>query len=147
MHSEPRVGCGAAIVVAGRLLLLQRLHAPEALHWGLPGGKVDWLEPVVTAVAREVLEELGLVIRPERLLCVVDQIDATAGTHWLAPVYLVARYEGEPRLMEPHKHAAFGWFPLDALPAPLTAATRGALGALMAPDAPVQIRRAPSANT
>ncbi len=147
MMPEPRVGCGAAIVSGRRLLLLQRIHAPEALHWGLPGGKVDFLEPLTAAVAREVLEELGLVIRPERLLCITDQIDAAAGTHWLAPVYLVERFEGEPRLMEPHKHAAFGWFPLDALPVPLTAATRTALPALLEPGGLVQICRTPSAKT
>lgn len=130
MEREPRLGCGAAIIVDGRILLIQRRHAPEPLHWGLPGGKVEWLEPVVAAVAREVREELGIVIRPRRLLCLTDQIDPAAGTHWLAPVYLLDRYEGEPCVMEPDKHVAFGWFPLDALPTPLTAATRMALEAL-----------------
>lgn len=131
---EPRVGCGAAIIVDRRLLLIQRRHAPEPLHWGLPGGKVEWLEPVTTAVAREVLEELGIVIEAPKFLCLTDQIDVAAGTHWLAPVYLVDRYEGEPRVMEPDKHVAIGWFPLDDLPAPLTVATRMVLEAL-APSA------------
>lgn len=76
------------------------------------------------------LEELGIVIRPTRLLCVCDQIDRSAGTHWLAPVYWVDAYEGNPRVMEPDKHAACGWFPLDRLPAPLTAAARMALEGL-----------------
>ena len=127
MKPEPRLGCGAAIVIGNQILLIQRRHAPEALHWGLPGGKVEWLEPVTAAVAREVLEELGIAIQPTRLLCLCDQIDPAAGTHWLAPVYLVDAYAGEPRVMEPDKHAALGWFALDALPEPLTAATRMAL--------------------
>jgi ADP-ribose pyrophosphatase YjhB (NUDIX family) len=130
MEREPRLGCGAAIVMDGRILLIQRRHAPEPLHWGLPGGKVEWLEPVTAAVAREVLEELGIVIEPVQLLCLTDQIDADAGTHWLAPVYLVDRYQGEPRVMEPDKHLACGWFPMDALPDPLTRATRLALRSL-----------------
>lgn len=130
MKPEPRVGCGAAIVEDGRLLLIQRRHAPEAMHWGLPGGKVEWLEPVATTVAREVFEELGIVIRPTLLLCLTDQIDPAAGTHWLAPVYLVQAYEGTPRVMEPDKHVAIGWFPLDELPEPLTLGTRLALPAL-----------------
>lgn len=130
MKREPRVGCGAAIIIERRILLIQRRHAPEALHWGLPGGKVEFLEPVTAAVAREVLEELGIVIRPVQLLCLCDQIDPAAGTHWLAPVYLVEAYEGTPRVMEPDKHADCGWFALDALPVPLTSATRMALGAL-----------------
>jgi len=129
---EPRLGCGAAIVEDGRLLLIQRRHAPEPMHWGLPGGKVEWLEPVATAVAREISEELGIVIRPTLLLCLTDQIDPVAGTHWLAPVYLVQAYEGAPRVMEPDKHVAIGWFRLDALPEPLTLGTRLALPALRA---------------
>jgi len=131
MEREPRLGCGAAIVIDNRILLIQRRHAPEPLHWGLPGGKVEWLEPVTAAVAREVLEELGIVIEATRLLCLTDQIDAVAGTHWLAPVYLIDRYQGQPRVMEPDKHAACGWFALDDLPQPLTLATRMALESLV----------------
>lgn len=128
--AQPRLGCGAAILRGGRLLLLQRRREPESGHWGLPGGKVDWLERVPDAVAREIAEELGLVIHPRRLLCVVDQIDAVRGTHWVAPVYLVEDAEGEPALREPAALAAFGWFGKDSLPAPLTVATRTALAAL-----------------
>lgn len=128
--NQPRLGCGAAIVRNGRLLLVQRLRPPEALHWGLPGGKVDWLEPVADAVAREVDEELAIRVRDLRLLCVVDQIDRAAPEHWVAPVYATSAFEGEPRLVEPEKHAALGWFALDRLPAPLTVATREAVAAL-----------------
>lgn len=129
---QPRLGCGAAILRDGRILLVQRRREPEADHWGLPGGKVDWLEPVASAAAREIAEELGLVIRPRDLLCVVDQIDARRGEHWVAPVYLVEDAEGEPVLREPAALAGHGWFPLDALPSPLTAATRAAVAALAA---------------
>lgn len=128
--NQPRLGCGAAIVRNGRLLLVQRLRPPEPLHWGLPGGKVDWLEPVADAVAREVDEELAIRVRDLRLLCVVDQIDRAAPEHWVAPVYTTTSFAGEPRLVEPEKHAALGWFALDRLPAPLTVATREAVAAL-----------------
>ena len=130
---SPRLGCGAAIVRNGCLLLVQRLRPPEALHWGLPGGKVDWLETVPDAVAREVWEELAIRLRDLRLLCVVDQIDRAAPEHWVAPVYTTATFEGEPRLVEPDKHAALGWFALDRLPAPLTIATTTAVAALRRP--------------
>ncbi|WP_155518707.1 NUDIX domain-containing protein, partial [Xanthomonas euvesicatoria] len=55
MSSElrPRVGCGAFIQRAdGRLLLVLRGRAPEQGHWGLPGGKVDWMETVEATVVR-----------------------------------------------------------------------------------------------
>ena len=126
----PRVGCGAAILRDGKLLLVQRLKQPEALHWGLPGGKVDWGETTRETCAREIAEELGLIIRPGRLLCVADTIDLGDGQHWVAPVYLVEDCVGEPVVLEPEALGGCGWFPLDALPSPLTSATVAALGAL-----------------
>lgn len=133
---RPGVGCGVAIVRDGKLLLVLRLRQPEADHWGLPGGKVDWGEPVRAAAAREIHEELGLIITPGRLLCMADTIDAGDGRHWTAPVYLVEDSVGEPAVMEPDKMGGCGWFPLDALPSPLTRATLAALAALEALEAP-----------
>lgn len=128
----PRVGCGAAILRDGRLLLVQRRRMPEAGHWGLPGGKVDPYETVPDAVAREILEELGLRIVADRLLCVIDQIDRDKGEHWIAPVYRVDHFEGEPAIREPEALAALGWFALNELPKPLTVATVQAVAALLA---------------
>jgi len=129
-QGQPRVGVGAAILVDGRLLLVKRRHPPEAGCWGLPGGKVDWLEPLADAVRREIREELGIGPDNPALLCVVDQIDEPAGQHWVAPVFLVTRLQGTPSIQEPDKHEAWGWFPLDSLPGPLTRATQQAAAAL-----------------
>ena len=130
MNAQPRLGCGAAIVQGDRLLLVRRLREPEAGCWGLPGGKVDWLEPVEQAVRREIEEELAIRLTSLCLLCVVDQIDAQRGEHWLAPVYLADPFDGEVRNVEPEKHSDIGWFALDGLPEPLTVATRKAARAL-----------------
>lgn len=127
----PAVGCGAAILNdANQILLLRRLKQPEAGCWGLPGGKVDPFETVPAAVIREVQEETGLNVQLGALLCVVDQIDPVAGTHWVAPVYRVQQYTGQPHICEPHKHDGLEWFALDALPPPLTIATQQAVAAL-----------------
>ena len=128
--SWPRVGCGAAIIKEGKLLLVRRRRDPEAGFWGLPGGKVDPFEPVIDATAREIREELGIVIEPTELLCLVDQIDRAAGHHWIAPVFRVERYEGTPSIMEPDALIDLGWFGLDALPTPLTEATKQAAAAV-----------------
>lgn len=130
MQSEPRVGCGAAILVGGKLLLIRRKREPEAGCWGLPGGKVDLFEPVARAVEREVAEELGVTIHAGTMLCLVEQSDQVAGTHWIAPVYLVKEFTGTPALMEPEKHSDFGWFPLAELPFPLTTPTLQAVAVL-----------------
>lgn len=132
MQSEPRVGCGAAILRDDKLLLVQRRREPEAGHWGLPGGKVDLFETMAAAAEREIFEELGLTIVARDLLCLTDQIDTARGTHWVAPVYLVEDAQGDPIVREPEALAACGWFALDDLPAPLTASTKAALAELSA---------------
>ncbi|MFD2262226.1 NUDIX domain-containing protein [Lacibacterium aquatile] len=123
---QPRVGCGAAILDdQGRLLLVKRRREPEADHWGLPGGKLDFGETVVDCIAREIAEELGIVIAVGPLLCVVDQI--AADHHWVAPTHRARIESGTPAIQEPKALADWGWFAIDALPSPLTLATRTAL--------------------
>lgn len=129
---EPRVGCGAAIVQNGKILLMRRLKAPEAGCWGIAGGKVDLFETTAEAARREIAEELGVEIAADQLLCLVDQIDREAGDHWLSAVYLAERFAGDPRILEPHKHESLDWFDLTAPPAPLTAAASAAIRALRA---------------
>jgi ADP-ribose pyrophosphatase YjhB (NUDIX family) len=127
---SPRVGCGAAIVEDGKLLLVRRRREPEAGCWGLPGGKVDLFEPIATATAREIREELGIIIKPTDLLCVVDQIDRVEGQHWIAPVFRIEQYDGTPTIMEPDALSGLRWFELDGLPPTLTQATLQAVAAM-----------------
>jgi ADP-ribose pyrophosphatase YjhB (NUDIX family) len=123
----PRVGCGAVIIVDRRILLIRRLKSPEALAWGLPGGKVDAFEPLLSAITREVAEELGITLKAPQFLCNVEYMDREAGQHWISAVFQAHGYDGDPKLMEPDKHGGFGWFALDELPQPLTWATVCAL--------------------
>src|SRR5579859_5883704 len=109
--TEPRLGCGAAILIDGRILLVRRLTEPEAGCWGLPGGKVDLYETVAAAVEREIKEELGISIEAGKLLCLVDQIDKVKGEHWFAPVFLVTKYTGKASICELDKHDGLAWFP------------------------------------
>lgn len=123
-----RVGCGAFITDdEGRLLLVKRRRNPEADHWGLPGGKVEFLERVADTIVREIREELGVVIELTGLLCVVDQIDPNGPSHWVNPVHRARIVQGAPQVMEPDAMANWGWFSLDALPQPLTVSTRTAV--------------------
>lgn len=130
-YSAPRVGVGAFITdAAGRLLLVKRLRAPEAGCWGLPGGKVDFGERLVETAAREILEEVGLVIAVGELICIVDQIDLDAGTHWVAPTYRARITAGDAVNREPHALEAIGWFGRQDLPHPLTQSARQAIETL-----------------
>ncbi len=128
---SPGVGCGAAILNDRRLLLVKRLKAPEAGHWSLPGGKVDFGERVADAVKREIAEELGVEIALTRPLGFVEMIGLD-GQHWVSPIYEAAIEAGEPVNREPSKHEGFVWADLDAPPAPLALAAREAIARLRA---------------
>lgn len=129
---KPQLGCGAAIFNdKGALLLVRRRNDPEADCWGLPGGKVEWLEMTEAAVVREIFEELGVNIRLNGLICVSELINPERAEHWVAPVYGAEIVSGVPEIAEPHALSAFDWFDRENLPEPLTAATRQMLDVLM----------------
>jgi ADP-ribose pyrophosphatase YjhB (NUDIX family) len=56
-----RVAVGAYMFYAGRMLLLQRAHAP--FTYAPPGGKLEVNEDPLTGLQREVTEETALTIR------------------------------------------------------------------------------------
>ena len=70
----PLVGVGAVIVDEGRVLLVQRATEPALGRWSIPGGLIEVGEPLSSAVAREVLEETGLVVEPVELIELLDRI-------------------------------------------------------------------------
>jgi ADP-ribose pyrophosphatase YjhB (NUDIX family) len=62
------IPCAGGIVFddEGRLLLIERGHAPSAGRWSVPGGRCRPGEPAAAACEREVLEETGLAVRAVR---------------------------------------------------------------------------------
>ena len=69
----PRKRMGAAALLTddrGRVLLVEPTYKD---YWEIPGGVVEAGESPLTAVTRELAEELGLSLRPGRLL-VVDWV-------------------------------------------------------------------------
>jgi ADP-ribose pyrophosphatase YjhB (NUDIX family) len=59
-RERPVVGVGVAVVDDGRLLLVQRGREPGRGLWAVPGGNVEFGEPMREAARREVAEETGL---------------------------------------------------------------------------------------
>ena len=71
---RPIVGVGAVIVDGGKVLLIRRRYEPLKGQWSLPGGGVEVGEPLEAAVAREMLEETGLVVDVGPVIEVFDRI-------------------------------------------------------------------------
>lgn len=75
---RPIVGVGAVIFDEGRVLLIERGHAPLKGEWSLPGGALELGETLEEGIRREVLEETGLIIDPLAIVEVFDRISRDA---------------------------------------------------------------------
>jgi 8-oxo-dGTP diphosphatase len=127
------VGVGAVIYNArGEFFLSQRgpLAKNDRGTWEFPGGSVEFGERLADAIQREIREEYGMEIAITGLLSVDDHILLDECQHWVSPTFLARHLAGEPRILEPGKCAAIGWFTLATLPAPLSVITQADVAAL-----------------
>lgn len=76
---RPVPAVAAVIVQDGKLLLIKRAVEPSKGRWSVPGGSVEWGEPLVEALKREVREETGLEIEVDGLAGVFDLIIPECG--------------------------------------------------------------------
>jgi 8-oxo-dGTP diphosphatase len=68
------VGVGAVVIDGTKVLLVRRGHEPLKGQWSLPGGALELGETLQQGIVREVLEETGLIVVPERIVEVLDRI-------------------------------------------------------------------------
>ena len=91
-------------------------------HWALVAGHVESGETCQEAAAREALEEVGVRIDPADLepLTAMHRSSSTEAVDQRVDFFFACRrWLGEPRLGEPDKAAALGWFSLSGLPDPV----------------------------
>ncbi len=110
----PCVGA-ACIDGTGRLLLIQRRHAPAQGQWTLPGGRVEPGESAEQAVVREVREETGLEVRVARWIGRIER-DAPNADCYVIDDYLV-EVVGAATVQASDDAADAGFFTADELQA------------------------------
>jgi ADP-ribose pyrophosphatase YjhB (NUDIX family) len=81
---RPIVGVGAVVVQNGLALVVRRATEPLKGEWSIPGGMLELGEKLRDGIAREVLEETGLIVEVGEVLDVFDSIfpDADGKTQY-----------------------------------------------------------------
>jgi 8-oxo-dGTP diphosphatase len=110
------VVAAAIINDQNEVLLAQRPEGKRlAGKWEFPGGKIEADESPEHALARELHEELGIIVDPkqcEPFWFLSHDYVAEFNFHLLMPVYILRRWQGTPQALE---HAAICWKPAHAM--------------------------------
>lgn len=91
---SPRVRVAALLVLDGMIVLVRHRKGDQRYHL-LPGGGLNWGEPLTDALIREVAEETGLACEPIRPILINDTI-APDGSRHVVNITFVCEGSGVP---------------------------------------------------
>ena len=123
MPHKLAAGASAFVVDAQGRLLLQR--RADNGYWGMPAGHADIGESIAETAVRETFEETGFVVRVDRLVGVysdptqfnVMRYPDGGITQFVNVCFVCTITGGKIKISD--ESTDIGFFPLDALPAPL----------------------------
>jgi ADP-ribose pyrophosphatase YjhB (NUDIX family) len=120
--ARPILAVSAAVFRQGRVLIVRRARAPLIGHFSLPGGGVEVGETLAEAVARELMEEVGVeaeIIAFNRHVEAIAREGDRVRTHFVIASFVARWRNGEARLSD--EVDVVDWIdPTAALPSPTT---------------------------
>jgi ADP-ribose pyrophosphatase len=76
-NNSIQLGVGAVVFKDDAILLVKRKNPPNQNQWAIPGGKVNFGEPLKKAAQREVQEETGITIKVLKPIFTFEVIETT----------------------------------------------------------------------
>mgnify|MGYP003582175165 CR=1 FL=1 len=132
MHAKLPVALIAYITHDERGVLLIHRQGTDKWDgmWGFPGGRLDVSESITEWIIREVREEVGIEVERDWLTAPLIVNHHDKGGERIYAIFRIDQFQGEPYNAEPEYCRAVQWFPLSALPSPLTPQVEIVLAAL-----------------
>jgi 8-oxo-dGTP diphosphatase len=138
--ARPILAVSAAVFRGGRALIIRRARAPLLGHFSLPGGGVEVGETLAGALARELMEEVGIeaeIIAFNRHVEAIFPEGSRIRTHFVIASFVARWITGEPSLGD--EVDAVDWIdPVADLPSP----TSPELGEVLMSAARIERERA-----
>lgn len=109
----------AVIIKNGNVLLIKRSkkYKYEPGKYTLPSGKRESNETILQTTFRETLEETGIKINLKftKFAHAMSRKESEED-EWLDFFFVIKKWTGEPKIMEPEKCEGIKWAPVDHLP-------------------------------
>jgi len=105
------------LIKDNKILLQRRFNTGyEDGNFSVPAGHLDGNESASKAMAREALEETGIIVDPENLRVIHTMHRLTPKDERIDFFLTASEWQGEPVIKEPDKCDDLQWFPINQPP-------------------------------